>query len=120
MAADWLEELKPGDKVLYGSHRDDSIGVVERVTPTQIIVGGTRYNRKTGRRVGPYSGFCRPRIQRATAERLAEVETANRKARAVYTIRRAIESYDADKVHSLESLEAAAKLLSSSDSERGN
>lgn len=56
---EWLASLKVGDEVSTG----DSIGVVERMTPTQLVIktqGGSemRFNRVTGRRVGELSPWA--------------------------------------------------------------
>lgn len=53
---EWLNSLKPGDEVLVGGRWDDRIDKVGRVTATQIVVGGTKYRKSNGRRVGA-TGF---------------------------------------------------------------
>jgi hypothetical protein len=51
---DWLAGLKAGDRVATARHGGCGYALfrVTRVTPTQIVVGGQRYNRKTGAQVG--------------------------------------------------------------------
>lgn len=51
---DWLAGLKVGDRVATTRHGGCGYALfrVTRVTPTQIVVGGQRYNRKTGGQVG--------------------------------------------------------------------
>lgn len=50
---DWLNSLKAGDEVMIPSrYSAPSIVKVDRVTATQIIVGGSRYRRNSGYRVG--------------------------------------------------------------------
>ena len=49
----WLEQLKVGDSVIVdGSYRGSSIGKVEKITKTQIVVNGARFQRKSGFLVG--------------------------------------------------------------------
>lgn len=50
----WREELKPSDRVVVmrGHFMGPVVGSVERVTPKQVIVGGERYWKGNGRRVG--------------------------------------------------------------------
>jgi hypothetical protein len=50
----WLASVKPGDKVAISTgYRSYALGVVDRLTNTQIITGaGTRFRRSDGRKVG--------------------------------------------------------------------
>lgn len=47
---DWLKELKVGDKVIiHGPYQSKSVGVVERLTKTQIILaGGSKFKLDDG------------------------------------------------------------------------
>jgi len=49
----WLQNLCVGDKVVrVGRTTKNMIVVVDRVTTTQILIGGERYRRSDGIRVG--------------------------------------------------------------------
>jgi hypothetical protein len=78
----WLEDVKVGDEVFasYGGgwSRQLTLRKVERVTPTQIVVSGTRYRRKDGRVVGA-STWTREWLQEATPELKAEVREEHRR-----------------------------------------
>lgn len=50
-----LKDLKAGDEVIITEPWHKSIGVIDRVTKTQIVIGERKYNRKTGFEVGKYS-----------------------------------------------------------------
>lgn len=58
----WLSELKPGDAVgkVGGFSNTATESKVDRITATQIVVGGIKYSKKDGRAIGPYSRFSRP------------------------------------------------------------
>ena len=52
---EWLQNLKPGDKVIVKRqrYRGDIIGVVERITKTLLILeNGTRFRRRDGNTPG--------------------------------------------------------------------
>lgn len=100
---DWLQNLKAGDKVIesYGFN-EVRLVPVERVTPTQVIVGNTKYKRTTGYMVGGDS-WCRNSIREATPE-LAD--QARRKW-LVYQITRA--NFDAVSTENLEDAWTALK-----------
>lgn len=73
MSNDWLQQLKPGDTVIvdsgpYLSH----IAVVSRVTPTQIVIGDSRYNKKRGELVGA-SSWNRCYLREPLPERVEQV-----------------------------------------------
>ena len=88
---DWIEALKVGDKVArsfwYGR---ETLGVVEKITPTQVVVDGTRYRKKDGWTVGAYRGKIVP-LTEAIKERLLRDHW-------VWQVRRAI---DATNFHDL-------------------
>jgi hypothetical protein len=49
-----LEDLKPGDEVAcwHDYHSNPHIETVDRITNTQIVIRGMKYNRSSGRRIG--------------------------------------------------------------------
>lgn len=51
-----INELKKGDKVIIHTLRNDDIGIVDRVTQTQVIVNGVKYRKENGRKIncGPW------------------------------------------------------------------
>ena len=79
----WMDELKAGDEVIvsrgYGAG-SDSVEIITRATKTMIVVGQTRFSRKTGRMVGP-SGWSSVRIGECTEE--AKTEIARNKEEGV-------------------------------------
>jgi hypothetical protein len=75
MDKDWLQELKPGDEVAVDHGRRRIIEEVERVTATQIVVGGTRFNRQTGDAIGVKGRWSSSaRLKPATDKERAEIE----------------------------------------------
>lgn len=50
-----LEELEVGDKVIASSYHVKRIATIERVTKTQLVVGKSRFNRKSGYLCGDHS-----------------------------------------------------------------
>ena len=80
---EWLNDLKPGDQVILGSSAHtgvDSIGKVERLTKTQIVIKGSsiRYRRIDGRRIGA-SCWYESWICQATQEKIAEITEAKKR-----------------------------------------
>lgn len=74
---DSLADLKPGDYLFLPSEPVyGSVVKIRRVTPTQIVAHGTRYNRTTGIAYGPQRDKFRARP--ATSEQIAAWEEANR------------------------------------------
>ena len=77
----WLEQLKPGDRVIrhYGWNEKDIVRV-NRVTKTQIIVKvlsyEQRFSRVSGRDIGGQR-FNKAFISRATPEIIHEIKTKN-------------------------------------------
>lgn len=78
-----LEALKVGDLLAYDGYGREVVLIrVEKVTPTQVVTGTTRWSRKNGRRVGASSSFGRSPYGRVpTADDLlaARVQRARRK-----------------------------------------
>lgn len=66
---DWLASLKRGDEVGV----DNAITRVYKVTATQIITQFSRYNRKTGRKIGAH-GFRVSWLHPVTDELREKVE----------------------------------------------
>lgn len=98
---DWLSTLKPGDEVGVSANVD-YLTKVERLTNTQIITTkGVRYNKVTGRRVGPCSELVAPRLIQPTAELRAGIRKR--------TLRNALYAIDWNQ-HGLETLEAIYEL----------
>lgn len=50
MDMDWAKDIKPGDKVIEegGFACPPRVAEVTKVTPTQIVIGNSRYRRKDG------------------------------------------------------------------------
>lgn len=75
-ATDWLDSLKPGDRVFvaFSLSKGGALHQVARRTPTQIVLAnGDRFNARTGRLVGG-DEWSRASIEEATPERMEEVE----------------------------------------------
>lgn len=64
----WLEELKPGDRVFVSEYPRDRIAEVTRITKTLVVVGTTRFSRARG---GLFGGgrYDRARLEEVTPER---------------------------------------------------
>lgn len=65
----WLDSLKPGDEVAvtFGYTSAHAIvATVSRTTPTQVIVGHSRYRRSDGYMVGDSGDWSRASIQPVT------------------------------------------------------
>lgn len=77
---DWLNDLKPGDKAIRcstGIGVLDTVITVERVTPTQIIVGSDKYRKANGRRLGE-SQWHSCWLRQATPERIEKINYSKR------------------------------------------
>jgi hypothetical protein len=100
--SDWLEDLKPGDRVIVDSgFFGPTLRTVERVTATQILVGQSRYRRSSGSPVGG-DPWARNYLREATPECVAQVRQrslAERLAKTKWS------------EYPLERLEAVAALL---------
>ena len=49
---DWLQSLSIGDEVVFQSRYDNRIEKVTKVTPTQIVVGKSRFKKSSGYEIG--------------------------------------------------------------------
>lgn len=92
----WLDDLKPGDKVILNSgFNDKNVVYVKRTTKTQIIIGRKsfrknetyeeKFNKSKGLLVGGY-GDRIPYISEATPEKIAEIKTNNERKRIIKKI----------------------------------
>jgi len=52
-----LENVQPGDTLIWNGNRDQRITTVDRVTKTQIITDYGRYRKSDGGAVGPQLAF---------------------------------------------------------------
>lgn len=96
--ADWLKNVKAGDLVAYTARWDGiSIGTVEKVTPTQIVVKGHRFRRDTGWLLG-LDAYSSMHLVEPTPDVIKQVRTrrasAHRKARALW-LKSAVQHLDA-------------------------
>jgi hypothetical protein len=81
---EWLASLKPGDEVFVFSTGGSSyIAKVERLTSTQVMVGGRRFNRKSGRSVGS-TAWHHAYLQELTPELRRRREIAERRTTLRY------------------------------------
>jgi hypothetical protein len=59
---EWLDSLKPGDRVIISGRWQEALATVDRVTKTQILVksGSMRFRKKDGGLVGAdsYNNAC--------------------------------------------------------------
>lgn len=78
MSTAWLANLEAGSKVAIkrGFGGEHSICTVDRVTATQVVVNGIRYNRTNGYQIGSHSSYLRPRIEEATPQRIEAAQRA--------------------------------------------
>ena len=77
MTNEWLQNIKPGDIVLYtaGFHDGYRKATVERLTKTMVILDGRgRYNRKDGYAVGSGSVYMRSHLVEPTPENIEKYE----------------------------------------------
>lgn len=74
-----LEELKPGDKVIWskGHWSSPTVESVERVTATQICVKGAKYAKRNGYKIGQ-RGWGLESISPATEDEVIEIRNAER------------------------------------------
>ena len=109
MNNEWLQNLKPGDKVIRrsgGVGAVDYIETITRVTPTQIVIGNARYRKDTGREVGGYDRWHSIWLEEATPEATRKVEATFKRLKLV----RELSNMEWGKLP-LETLEAVATLL---------
>ena len=59
-----LQSLKEGDQVLIyiGVGAEPGIRKIDRLTPTQVVIGNDKFNRKTGEKIGSQDRWSRTRI----------------------------------------------------------
>ena len=57
MSADWLSKIEPGDIVFIDERVWLRKATVERLTATQIVIDGSKYNRKTGNAIGDFGAW---------------------------------------------------------------
>lgn len=76
MSTDWLAELKAGDTViLSGFGGADTLGKVDRVTATQIVVNTLRFNKDNGSKRGGSSRWAgRIHLVQPTPERVEGIK----------------------------------------------
>lgn len=92
---DFLQTLKPGDLVVVDSNqhsRSQSLEKVDKVTNTQITVGGQRFTRAGGSAIGHGQSYRKPFLREATPEL---VDLIRRRA-AARKLERALQESAAD------------------------
>ena len=110
----WLDELKPGDKVIQHSQSGgEKWRWVSRTTKTQIIIGDDRFRRKNGYRIGD-EGYYRTYLREWTQEWQDKRDMAQRIASLKEQITESIE--DAP----LEILERIYAILAESGGDEAN
>lgn len=75
---EWLSGLKVGDKVMVAYDGIPSVSKVDKVTPTQIVVGNHRYSVKSGSVCGD-TGWRTLHLEEPTEEALAEMRNRIRR-----------------------------------------
>jgi hypothetical protein len=74
----WLQNLKPGDKVIRWSssifHPPRRIKTIDKVTKTQVVCGKERFNKSDGYLCGKRSDWDYTRLIQATPSELEKVE----------------------------------------------
>lgn len=102
---EWLSSIKEGDTVAVGgSFYGYGLAVVDRVTPTQLVIGASRYRRKDGYRRGD-SSWDTAHIERPDAPHVVADIAEKRRIQLRANVERAARSASA------ESLEAALAVL---------
>lgn len=80
--ADTFTHLQPGDVVLVHSYGRwqayEQVKKVERVTPKQVIIGGDKFNRETGRGIGTKANLALATPEKLEAIRLKQEESNTR------------------------------------------
>lgn len=81
-----LENVEIGDKVVIApTYQRDlyKVGTIEKITPTQVTIDGTRFNRRDGYRIGDGNSWHRVRIAQNwfsdNGNRLMTVEEADKR-----------------------------------------
>lgn len=73
---EWLNTLKPGDKVIRrgtGIGSMDEVVTVDRVTAAQIIIGSEKYRKANGRRMGDSGRWYTTWLKEATPKLLESI-----------------------------------------------
>lgn len=88
---EWLKNLRAGDTViveLSGAYRSQSVKKVDRVIPTQIIIGSTKYNKSYGREIGGGSNrWNHYYLSEATPAKVQQVRDDNRRNNLAFKLR---------------------------------
>lgn len=73
---EWLASLKAGDMVgYYAPHMRKAVSVmVERVTPTLVVIGYQRFSKKNGYAIGQHATLSRSNIVEITDEIRDQIE----------------------------------------------
>lgn len=132
MCKERIDQLEVGDKVVIdnGNHYGASykVATVEKLTATQLTIGGERFNRRDGVRIGDGDRYSY-RTQLATAYypnhrlmTIEEAETANRQKeqeQEIAILARKIKdaSYSGLRKLPLETLQQVIKLLQLEDTD---
>ncbi len=69
---EWLESLKAGDVVVLDGY-GQSLARIERTTATMIVVGDSKYQRRTGRRISD-DRWHSTYLREATPERRLKIK----------------------------------------------
>jgi hypothetical protein len=103
---DWLQTLKAGDQVIVRRSGYRSIDHITAVTPTQVVIRSTRYNKSDGRERGQdYYGST---LQPADADALAEMADEKRRNVLLNGLR---EQFGSLRVRDTATLESLWKIL---------
>ena len=111
----WLNGLKVGDEVaVHGRGFGDRVAVykVEKLTPTQIVVRGDRYDKATGRERGA-SAYDRMSLEPVTEE----VRQKIRRDRLLVRIDKSMRNFNLHKMP-LQQLEAIAIAMGLGEQEQ--
>lgn len=73
-STEWIAELKPGDSVIVANGPLRSIYKVTRVTKTMVIIGKSRFSRKTGRPCGDSGWDNHSYLIQATEENMKAIQ----------------------------------------------
>lgn len=108
MANTWLENLKEGDKVIYGlSWESAMLEPVRRITATQIMVSASKFRRRDGMLIG----YGREFISEATPKAIAEMEDGRTRRTLIYQIQRTAERKSNLENRTTDELRAVANIL---------
>jgi hypothetical protein len=104
---DWVESMKAGDEVAirYNYGRSHYLCKIERVTATQLVVDGRKWNKRSLTPVGNYDSWNKPYLVQSTQQIRDQIERNN-------LVGEIMNKRSFDNV-SIEDLRAAWKLLNS-------